>query len=75
MRKTKPLKNAGFQCFACKRGIKSNDKYRCTVIIERGLEGFDRKLGPPQFIYAHGKCLKKLIPLTGYSFPELHVPV
>jgi hypothetical protein len=63
--------NPGYQCFVCKRGIRADDKFRSTVVVQRGIDGLDSKLGPPQFIFAHGKCLKELIPLTEYSFPEL----
>ena len=61
----------GYMCFVCKKGIRSNDKFRSTVCVNRGIEGLDRTLGSTQLSYAHGKCLIELIPLTKYTLPEL----
>jgi hypothetical protein len=71
MPKRKPPIKLSYQCFVCKRGIRSNDKLKCTVMIERGISESGSKPIPRQFVYAHGKCLVRLIPPTGYSFPEL----
>jgi len=51
--------------------IEHDEKLSCTVIVQRGTVGFDSKLKPRQFIYAHAICLKKLIPIPEYSFPDL----
>src|SRR5579859_7891842 len=71
MSNSKQPKRHGYMCFVCKKGIRSNDKFRSTVCVNRGIDGLDRTLGSAQFLYAHGKCLMKLIPLTKYTFPEL----
>jgi hypothetical protein len=60
-----------YQCFVCEGSIEHNEKLSCTVIVQRGTIDFDSKLKPRQFIYAHAICLKKLIPITEYSFPDL----
>ncbi len=68
VKKTKPPKHPGVACFICKKSIRRND-YRCTVTVQRGT--MDRLTGSPQFIWAHGRCIVKLIPIAGYTFPEL----
>jgi hypothetical protein len=70
-RKHSDTRSPAYQCFICESGIEHNEKLSCTVTIQRGTVGFDSELNPRQFIYAHASCLKKLIPITEYSFPDL----
>jgi len=58
----------GDACCVCGKSIRRNDKYRCTLTVHRGIE---EKLGSTQFLWAHGPCLVKVIPVAEYSFPEL----
>lgn len=67
----KVMTEKGFQCFVCKQTIPPRDKHGCTVLIHRHLITSDRQIKSPQFIWAHNQCVVNLIPLAGYTFPQL----
>lgn len=61
----------GFQCFVCEGSISPKDKHGWTVLVEPRLIAGVQDVESPQFIWAHDKCLIRLIPLAGYAYPEL----
>jgi len=60
-----------FACCICSESIFPTSEACCTLFIERGVPGHKQRPTFEQSIWAHGQCLKKLIPITEYSFPEL----
>ncbi len=61
----------GFQCFVCNGSIPPKDRHGWTVLIEPRLITEEQEVESPQFIWAHDKCLVRLIPLAAYPYPEL----
>src|SRR5437667_10574566 len=59
-----------FVCCICRAAIYPNAEPCCTLSIKRGLPGWKQHPDSKQQIWAHGVCLRKLIPITEYSFPE-----
>jgi len=63
-----------FACCICKRSINPKVEPCCTLPIDRGVPGYKQRPTFKQEIWTHGVCLKLLIPITEYSFPELDTP-
>lgn len=55
----------------CNKSIHPQSEPCCSLFIERGVPGWKQRPTFDQEIWAHGLCLKKLISITEYSFPEL----
>ncbi len=60
-----------FSCCVCKKSIHLQSEPCCSLFIDRGVPGWKQRPTFDQEIWAHGVCLKRLIPTTEYSFPEL----
>jgi hypothetical protein len=64
-------KKLAFVCCICEEAIRPSSEPCCTILIDRGVPGSKQRPTFNQSAYAHGACLKKHIPITKYSFPEL----
>jgi len=61
----------GFQCFICKGTIAPKDKHGWTVLIEPRVITLEQEVESPQFIWAHDRCVVRLIPLAAYPYPDI----
>jgi hypothetical protein len=68
-----PKKAETFSCCICKAAIEPSAEPCCTLLIERGVPGWKQRPTYHQEVWAHGECLKRVIPAAEYSFPELEV--
>jgi hypothetical protein len=60
-----------FSCCVCEKSIHPESEPCCSLFIDRGVPGWKQRPTFDQEIWAHGVCLKRVIPVTEYSFPEL----